>query len=415
MRVWPAALPPLLLIALVTTASVAGAPRIDRPTPLVTDHWRYAITGDIRSSLLGLQADLHVVGQRTVWVKELTPERTVLVEYTALDFRGFLTEPSTQLTLPVAIATASNFTATLGGMAAVPQGDMRFYVNLSATPFGLPFQASLEGSQRIILRENGWTFPLEVGKAGKSTSEVTIQAVWTRWTDNPLLGRPSPIDGILETTTNYLTRGAEEVTVPAGHFTTLRVDAWTNSTAQAVSPSVLLTTLLGLGNHTRTFHGVGVGNAVRTEYYDGAGRRVAVETLMEYRPPSPLSLRAAANSLRGPPPLRVEFTATPGGGSPPFSYTWDFGDGETSSLTNPLHTFESEGTYRVNVTVSDATGQRAWDELGVAVEAALPWWRAVPLDQLFLLPALATAAVAGAVVALVLRRRRASPPGGANP
>jgi PKD repeat protein len=38
------------------------------------------------------------------------------------------------------------------------------------------------------------------------------------------------------------------------------------------------------------------------------------------------------------------------------SWAWDFGDSQTSSEQNPLHTYAAEGTYTVTLTVSDAGG-----------------------------------------------------------
>ncbi|MFW6302534.1 MAG: PKD domain-containing protein, partial [Bacteroidales bacterium] len=38
------------------------------------------------------------------------------------------------------------------------------------------------------------------------------------------------------------------------------------------------------------------------------------------------------------------------------SWSWDFGDGNTSTLQNPLHTYDADGTYTVTLTVSNAHG-----------------------------------------------------------
>ena len=38
------------------------------------------------------------------------------------------------------------------------------------------------------------------------------------------------------------------------------------------------------------------------------------------------------------------------------SYSWDFGDESTSTQENPVHSYASEGTYQVTLTVSDAEG-----------------------------------------------------------
>ena len=39
----------------------------------------------------------------------------------------------------------------------------------------------------------------------------------------------------------------------------------------------------------------------------------------------------------------------------PTSWTWDFGDGNSSALQNPTHTYSSAGTYNVSLTISDGT------------------------------------------------------------
>jgi hypothetical protein len=64
------------------------------------------------------------------------------------------------------------------------------------------------------------------------------------------------------------------------------------------------------------------------------------------------------------------FFANPGGGTPPYTFAWDFDDGHTSTDQNPTHCFEQEGTYQVTVTVTDACGKTASDE--VSVECDFP-------------------------------------------
>jgi hypothetical protein len=38
------------------------------------------------------------------------------------------------------------------------------------------------------------------------------------------------------------------------------------------------------------------------------------------------------------------------------TYSWDFGDGNTSTVTNPFHTYAAAGTYQVTLTVTDSCG-----------------------------------------------------------
>nr|MBF0222352.1 DUF1566 domain-containing protein [Desulfobulbaceae bacterium] len=55
----------------------------------------------------------------------------------------------------------------------------------------------------------------------------------------------------------------------------------------------------------------------------------------------------------------VQFTAEISGGSEPFFREWDFGDGDTSSMSNPSHDFHGEGAYTITLTVSDNGGSIA--------------------------------------------------------
>ncbi len=56
----------------------------------------------------------------------------------------------------------------------------------------------------------------------------------------------------------------------------------------------------------------------------------------------------------GPPPLLVEFTDMSAGTVT--SWSWDFGDGNTSMVQNPNHTYLNPGTYTVSLTVSGPGG-----------------------------------------------------------
>jgi PKD repeat protein len=61
-----------------------------------------------------------------------------------------------------------------------------------------------------------------------------------------------------------------------------------------------------------------------------------------------------ASPTSGTAPLAVSFTDVSTGG--PTSWSWNFGDGNTSTQQNPTHTYSTAGTYSVSLTVSNATG-----------------------------------------------------------
>jgi len=53
----------------------------------------------------------------------------------------------------------------------------------------------------------------------------------------------------------------------------------------------------------------------------------------------------------------ISFTPNVGGGTLPYSYSWDFGDGATSSVAYPSHLYTLSGSYTIQLTVTDNTGQ----------------------------------------------------------
>lgn len=65
-------------------------------------------------------------------------------------------------------------------------------------------------------------------------------------------------------------------------------------------------------------------------------------------------------SPSNPAPLtNVQFTATATGGTAPYGYRWDFGDGATGTGASATHSYLLPGTYTVTLTVADANGVTA--------------------------------------------------------
>jgi PKD repeat protein len=78
-----------------------------------------------------------------------------------------------------------------------------------------------------------------------------------------------------------------------------------------------------------------------------------METVVEHEliivEPADLDAGFSASVTSGVVPLTVSFDDE-STGSPPTGWLWDFGDGDTSTTENPVHVFETPGTYTVSLT-----------------------------------------------------------------
>jgi PKD repeat protein len=69
-----------------------------------------------------------------------------------------------------------------------------------------------------------------------------------------------------------------------------------------------------------------------------------------------LTASASAIPTSGQIPLTAKFTGSASGGTPPYTYSWNFGDGsKVSTAQNPSHKYTKAGTYTAKLTVTDAS------------------------------------------------------------
>jgi PKD repeat protein len=103
---------------------------------------------------------------------------------------------------------------------------------------------------------------------------------------------------------------------------------------------------------------------------DSEGRSVVQSTpiLVE----AALTVTASATPTSGHAPLGVAFEAQATGGSAPYVYSWDLGDGTTSASSGFNHTYSTSGTYPITLIVTDGSGhQAAWNST-IVVSAGTP-------------------------------------------
>ncbi len=65
--------------------------------------------------------------------------------------------------------------------------------------------------------------------------------------------------------------------------------------------------------------------------------------------------------------VTIWFLGNATGGTPPYTYHWDFGDGNTSVQQNPQHVYNHHGLYTVQLQVEDSLSQEATDNTTAAV------------------------------------------------
>jgi PKD repeat protein len=87
---------------------------------------------------------------------------------------------------------------------------------------------------------------------------------------------------------------------------------------------------------------------------------------------TPEPLRAQANLDSTDIPFTHRFEANADGGTPPYTYHWDFGDGQEANVQNTRHTYDNPGTYTATLTVTDSAGQNASDSTEVIVQPEPP-------------------------------------------
>ena len=76
-------------------------------------------------------------------------------------------------------------------------------------------------------------------------------------------------------------------------------------------------------------------------------------------------------NIDGPKTTRVyksiNFEGSVSGGTPPYNWLWEFGDGSESNQQNPTYFFSYAGTYSIVLTVSDNEGRRSFDTFDVKI------------------------------------------------
>jgi len=89
----------------------------------------------------------------------------------------------------------------------------------------------------------------------------------------------------------------------------------------------------------------------------------------EYVTDNPIRLSISASPTSGKVPLTVNFTGTATGGSPPYSFNWTFGDGQSSTAQNTTHIYSKVGIFTATLTATDSKPSTATASINITATA----------------------------------------------
>ncbi|MBZ0293710.1 MAG: PKD domain-containing protein [Anaerolineae bacterium] len=168
-----------------------------------------------------------------------------------------------------------------------------------------------------------------VGPGGQSRRTTTITV--TRPPDAPTAAfTSSPESGTIPLTVQF------DATTSSGEINSYSWDFGDGETGQGATVSHVYDEV---GTYTVTLIVTGPG-----------GNATATAEISATPPIEPPSAAFTASPEAGPAPLEVEFTNQSSGDG--LSFSWDFGDGETSQEIEPIHTYANAGQYTVTLTVN---------------------------------------------------------------
>ncbi len=241
---------------------------------------------------------------------------------------------STSQTVTVSAAPAANFTNSLPN--GLPPVSISFTDTSTGNPaswswaFGDGASSTLQNPSHIYAAAGTYTINLTVTNPAGSASVSKTLGISPNLTAG-FTKALAPTTGVAPVTVTFTDTSAGTITGWLWDF-----GDGTTSNVQVPAPK----TYNAAGNYSMTL-----------TVTDATGSAGISQTVSVYSTPVASFTKSAAN---GVPPLTVNFTDTSTGN--PVSWSWDFGDGATSTLKNPSKTYTIPQNYTITLTVTNPAG-----------------------------------------------------------
>ena len=215
----------------------------------------------------------------------------------------------------------------------------------------------------ITLHEGDNKITVEASDAAGNTGKDVIVVKYTPDTEPPVVIIEFPEDGAIFTDSNINVTGV--ATDNVGIIQINYVHEWKNGSTHDSWPISPPQSSYHFDIPITLHEGE---NTITVEARDEAGNTGSDEVSVTYVKEN---LSADADGpYYGKINEAIQFHGSASGGIPPYTWQWNFGDGDTSNQQNPKHAYGKEGNYQATLTVRDSIGNVATDTATVYIYTA---------------------------------------------
>ncbi|HEX2899697.1 MAG TPA: PKD domain-containing protein, partial [Bacteroidia bacterium] len=205
--------------------------------------------------------------------------------------------------------------------------------------FGNGNTSTLQNPAAVYVTPGTYTVTLTVSGGGFNDAETRVSYITVFQNPTAALVNSSPRNGCAPLTVCF-----NDISIPgSGAINGWLWDFGDGNTATTQAPCH---TYAAAGNYTVSL--------VVTDV-NGCNNTVVMLNYVSVSTPPTAAFSGAPLSACSP-PLNVTFTNTSTGGAGPLSYQWDFGDGGSSTLNSPTHTYNATGAFTITLIATDANG-----------------------------------------------------------